>query len=63
MNTVTKEIVQKVTNLHEFTITEKKLYKTVKRQKIWSAPGIDRVQNFCWKKFRGIWSAILRCFN
>ena len=63
MNTVAKKMGQKVANVQEFTITEKKLHQTVKKRKNWSAPGIDGVQNFWWKKFRGTWSAILRCFN
>ena len=36
--------------------------KEVKR-KNWSAPRINGVENFLWKKFRGTCSAILRCFN
>ena len=60
MNTVAKKIGQKVANVQQFTITEKKLYHTVKNL---PAPGIDRVQSFWWKVFIGIWSAILRCFN
>ena len=63
MNTVAKKIGQNVTNVQEFTITEKKLHQTVKKRKNWFTPGIDGVQNFWWKKFTGIWSAILRCFN
>ena len=46
MNTVAKKIGQKVTNVQEFTITKKKLQQTIKKQKNWSAPGINRVQNF-----------------
>ena len=46
MNTITKKIGQKVRNVQEFMITEKKLYNTFKNQKNWSAPGINRVQNF-----------------
>ena len=53
MNTVAKKIGQKVTHVQEFTITEKELHQTVKKRKSWSAPGIDGVQNFWWKKFRG----------
>ena len=63
MNTVAKKIEQKVTNVQDFRTTEKKLHQTVKKKKNWSATGIDGVQNFWWKKFRGTWSAILRCFN
>lgn len=61
MNTVAKKIRQKVPNVQEFTIAEKKLHQTVKKN--WSTPGIDGVHNFWWKKFTGIWSAILKCFN
>ena len=53
-------ICQKVTNVQEFTIIKKKSHQTVKKQKNWSALGIDGVQNFWWKKFKGIWSSILR---
>ena len=63
VNKVVKKIDQKVTNVQEFTITEKKLYKTVKRPSNCSAPGIDRVQNFWWKRFRGSWSVISKFFN
>ena len=63
MNTVAKKMVQKVANVQELTITEKKLQQTVKKRKNWSAPAIDGIQNFWWKKFRDAWSAILRCFN
>ena len=41
---------EKVANVQEFTFTEKKLHQTVKKQKNSSAPGIDGVQNFWWKK-------------
>ena len=44
-------------------ITEEILYGTVKKRKNWSAPGIDGIPNFYWKKLRGTWSALLRCFN
>ena len=45
MNTVASKIRQKVTNVQELTITEKKLHQTVKKRNC-SAPGIDGVQNF-----------------
>ena len=63
MNIVAKKIGQKVTNVQEFTFTEKKLHQTVKKRKNWSVPVIDGAHNFWWKKFRGTWSAILGCFN
>ena len=63
MNTVAKKIGQKVTNVQEFKIIEKKLHQTVKKQKNLPVPGIAGVQNFWWKNFRGTLSATLRCFN
>ena len=63
MNTVGKKISEKVTDIQELAITEEKLYTTVKKRKNWSAPGIDGIPNFYWKKLRGTWSSLLRCFN
>ena len=56
-------MAQKITNAQKFTITEKKLHQTVKKQKNWCAPGIDGVFEFWFKKYRGTWSATLRCFS
>ena len=63
MNTVAKKIGEKVRNVQEFTINGQKLYETVKKRKNWSAPGIDGIQNYWWKKLKGTWSSLLRCFN
>ena len=52
MNTVAKKIREKVKNVQEFTITEKNFYDIVKKRKNWSAPGIDGIQNFWWKKLK-----------
>ena len=45
MNSVVKKIGQRVTNLQELAITEKKLYEPIKLRKNWSAPVIYKVQN------------------
>ena len=63
MNTIARKITEKVTNVQELVITEEILYGTVKKRKNWSAPRINGIPNFCWKKLRGTWSALLRCFN
>lgn len=47
MNTVAGKITNKVSNVQEFIITEKKLYKTAKKRKNWWAPGTDGIQNYC----------------
>ena len=49
--------------MQEFTITEKNFYDIVKKRKNWSAPGIDGIQNFWWKKLKGAWKSIIRCFT
>ena len=63
MNTVAKKIREKVKNVQEFKITEKTFYDIVKRRKNWSTPGIDGIQNFWWKKLKGPWKSIIRCFT
>ena len=63
MNTIAKKIKEKVIDVQELTITEEKLYGTVKKRKNWSAPGIDGIPNFYWKKLRGTWGSLLSCFN
>ncbi|CAB4015298.1 Hypothetical predicted protein [Paramuricea clavata] len=63
MRTVTEKVRPKETNIEELIITKEKLYETVRKRKNWSAPGIDEIQNFWWKKFRGTWKALVRRFN
>ena len=43
----------KVVDIQDFTITEEKMYSIVKSRKNWSAPGIDEIQNYWWKKLKG----------
>ena len=63
MKTVAKEIAEKVTDVHVLVIDEKKLCEIVRKRKNWSAPGIDGIQNFWWKKLKGALNSIIRCFN
>jgi hypothetical protein len=63
MRTVAEKIRAKVINVEELTITEEKLYKTIRKRKNWSTPGIDGMQNFWWKKLRGTWKAMVKSFN
>ena len=50
MNTIAKKIKEKIIDVQELTITEGKLYSTAEKRKNWSAPGIDGIPNFYWKK-------------
>ena len=63
MNMVARKLSENVTDVQEFKIDDKKLYETVKKRKNWTAPGIDGVQNFWWKKVTGTWKAITDCFK
>ena len=63
MNTVARRIREKVTNVQEFTITEEIFCEAVRKRKNWSAPGLDGIQNFWWKKLRGSWKAVVMCFK
>ena len=63
MRTVAEKIRAKVINVEELTITEEKLYKTIRKRNNWSTHGIDGIQNFWWKKLRGTWKAMVKSFN
>ena len=63
MNMVARKLSEKVTDVQEFKIDDKKLYETVKKRKNWTAPGIDGIQNFWWKKLAETWKAIIDCFK
>ena len=63
MKTMAKKIGEKVTDVHVLVIDEKKLCDTVRKRKNWSAPGIDGIQNFWWKKLKGACNSMIRCFN
>ena len=63
IKTIAEKIKAKVTNVEELQITEKKLYETLRKRKNWSAPGIDGIQNFWWKKLSGVWKALIKSMN
>ena len=46
MNKVARKLSEKVTDVQEFKIDDKKLYETVKRRKNWTAPGIVEFKIF-----------------
>lgn len=45
IKTVKDKIMVKLSDVEELTITEKKLFQTIRKRKNWSAPGIDGIQN------------------
>ena len=50
MDNVSEEIKGKVQQIEELVITERTLYGIIRKRKNWSAPGVDGIQNFWWKK-------------
>ena len=63
METMAENIRAKITKVEEMTINEEKLYETIKKRKNWSAPGIDAIQNFWWKKLKGTWKSLVKSYN
>ena len=45
----------KVVERSVFEITECELGKEIKKRKNWTAPGMDGIQNYWWKKFTSVW--------
>ena len=63
MSTIAQKIRAKVVDIQDFTITEEKMYSIVKNRKNWSTPGINRMQNYFWKKLKGALTSLLKCFE
>ena len=63
MKKVQEDLKEKITQVKEFNITEKELIMEIKKRKNWTAPGIDGIQNFWWKKFTSTHKVLTRIFN
>ena len=63
MQTVANKIKDKVTQVEEMTVDIGKLEHILKKRKNWSAPGIDGVQNFWWKKLTSTWRPLGNAMN
>ena len=63
MSTTAQKIRAKVVDIQDFAITEERMHSDAKRRKKWSAPGIDGIQNYWWKKLKGTWKSLLNCYN
>ena len=60
MEEVKAELNEKANIVTKFEITEEKLKKETSKRKNWTAPGVDGVQNFWWKKFTPAQKALAR---
>ena len=63
MEKVKIELREKMQNVNEFTITENKVVAEIRKRKNWTAPGIDGIQNYQWKRFQTTLKALTRAFE
>ena len=63
MEEVKRELSEKALIITEFRITDENLMREVAKRKNWTAPGIDGIQNFWWKKFEPAQKALRRAFG
>jgi len=52
MEEIRTQLTEKVDHVNDFSIKLEKVNKEVAKRKGWTAPGIDVIQNYWWKKTR-----------
>ena len=60
---IEKQISSRVWETEAFQIDKERLKKVIKKRKNWTAPGIDGIQNYWWKKLEGSWDCLVRVMN
>ena len=63
MEEIRRQLNEKVNKVNEFNITFEKVKKEVAKRKGWTAPGIDGIQNYWWKKLEPTQKALTRAFT
>ena len=63
MESVSEQLRDKITNVKEFSTTEDTFEKETKKRKSWTAPGIDGIQNFWWKRLKPTRRELERAFE
>ena len=63
MEVVKAELGERANRMSEFAITDKNMKKEVAKRKNWTAPRIDGIQNFWWKKFELGQKALRKAFR
>ena len=53
MSEVREKLQEKIHSVQEFEVIEENLSMVIKRRNNWSAPGVDGIQNYFWKRFKG----------
>ena len=60
---MSEQLRDKIINVKEFNITEETIEKETKKRKNWTAPGINGIQNFWWKKLKPARRELKRAFE
>ena len=63
MQDIQEALQAKVVDVQEFEIEIGNLSKIIKKRKNWTAPGIDGIQNYWWKKFHETWPPLVKSLN
>ena len=63
MSEVREKLKEKIHSVQEFEIIEENLSMVIKRRKNWSAPGVDGIQNYFWKRFKGAWKVLCKVMS
>ena len=63
MEEVKEQLKSKVDEVNEFDITLEKVKNEAVKRKGWTAPGIDGIQNFWWKKLETAQSSLTRAYT
>ena len=63
MEEIGRQLNEKVSQVNNFNITFERVKKEVTKRKGWTAPGIDGIQNYWWKKLQSAQKALTRAFT
>ena len=63
MEEIGRQLHKKVNSFNDLTVIFDKVIKEVAKRKGWTAPGIDGIQNYWWKKFESAQKALTRAFT
>ena len=63
MESASDQLRENGRNVKEFNIPEENLSKETNKRKNWTAPGIDGIQNFWWKRLKPARKALKRAFE
>ena len=63
MEEVKAEMGERANLVSELVVIYKNMKKEIAKRKNWTAPGIDGIQNFWWKKFETAQKALRKTFT